>query len=202
MLDQALVEHLRHAEFLEYLHADAGNLVGVAALREAEFFARHFQGRGQHALVDDAHGSRGLRHAIDIGMGGVRCAFRPGIDGYILFQRQALVLFDELKQGRFTEAVEKHGLVLRQHGDVEKAAFRIDGDQQIDGHAGKAGNGRQVQRLKNVADQLGGRGVLAEQGPDGQVGLLVTDDDGRRKTPRQLGLGEHTGPGLSQDKQE
>ena len=189
MLDQALLEHLRHAEFLEYLHADAGDLVRVAALRKAQFFARHFQGRGQHALVDDAHGSRGLRHAIDIGVGRVRRALGSCIDGDILFQRQALVLLDELKQRRFTEAVEKHGFVLRQHGDVEKTAFRIDGDQQIDGHAGKAGNGRQVHRFKNVADQFGRRRVLAEQGPDGQIGFLVAHDDGRRKAPCQLGLG-------------
>ena len=202
MLDQALFEHLRRAEFLEHVHADAGDLVRVASLREAEFFARHFQGGGQHALVDDAHGSRGLRHAVDIGVGRIWRAFLPGIDGDILFQRQALVLFDELKQGRFTEAVEKHGFVLRQHGDVQKTALRIDGDQQIDGHAGKAGNRGQVHRFKHVADQFGGRGVLPEQGPDGQVGLLVADDDGSRKTPCQLGLGEHARPCLSQNEQE
>ena len=202
MPDQALLKHLRHAELLEHLHADAGDLVRVAALRESQFLARHFQGRGQHALVDDAHGSRRLRHAVDIGMRGIRSALLLGTDGDILLERQPLVLLDELKQGGFTESVEKHGLVLRQHGDIEKTALWIDGDQQIDGHAGKTGNRRQVHGLEDIADQFGGRGILLEQGPDGQVGFLLAHDEGRGKAPRQLGPGEHARPRLPQDKQE
>ena len=45
---------------------------------------------------------------------------------------------------RLAQAVEEYRLVMRQHFDAEEAAAGVDGHHQVQRHAGKSGDGRQV----------------------------------------------------------
>ena len=71
--------------------------------------------------------------------------------------------------------------MVREHLHFQKGALGIEGDEQIDRYARKAGQGDEINRLKDISHELIGGGVLFEDGPDGQLGILLSHHQRRRE---------------------
>ena len=108
------------------------------------------------------------------------------------------VLADKLKQRLRAQAVHKHRLMLRKHFDINKGAFRIHGNEQIDRQACESGDRRHVDALKDIADEFVFRGVLFEQRPDRNLSVPVAHDIRGGETRDQIGFGEYAGPAHGQ----
>ena len=146
MAQQTIVLQALERQRFHYIGAHAGNPLRALAGAKTELAARHQQGCRQHAFIDDAHRDRGLGNAVDGHARGVRLARATGLglDMDILLQRHPLVLPDEFEQRRLAQTVLEHRFMLRQHLDADKAPARVDRHQQVDRHARKTGNRRQV----------------------------------------------------------
>ena len=192
VLDQTSVAQGLDCVRFHHIASDAGNQLGVATFGKTELPACHRECRRENALVDDAQRSRGACDAVEFGRLWREGSWpvRPDQNLDVLFQRESLVLTDETMHRHFAQTADKHRLVLRQHFDVEKIATLVHGDEQIDRHAGEPRHRCQIDRFKNIANQLISTFFLLkvglEDGPDRHLRVHLTNDVGRRKTLAQL----------------
>ena len=72
--------------------------------------------------------------------------------------------------------------------DAQEVATPVDGDQQVEGCALEARNGREVDGFEGVGDGAGLGFEFAGDGPGGNVAQLVAHMQGRLETPGDVGL--------------
>src|SRR5207237_9240220 len=139
---------------------------------KAELLSRNLERCRQDALVDDAYRRGRFRDAVDVRIAGIvgRVVTRAA-DGDVLLERQAAILLHELEQRNFAQAVEEDRFVVRDYLHVDEISSRIEGNQEVERDAGKAGDRREVGRLEHIADQLIRRRLLLVDGPHRQFAI-------------------------------